>query len=931
MLEVVNLSKIYKAKRGAEVKALDNVSIRFPEKGMVFLLGKSGSGKSTLLNVCGGLDSPTSGEVIVKGRSSKEFTQGDFDSYRNTYVGFIFQEYNILEGFSVEDNISLALELQGKPKDQTAINVLLEKVELNGLAKRKANTLSGGQKQRLAIARALIKSPEIIMADEPTGALDSETGRQVFETLKKLSKEKLVLVVSHDREFAEQYGDRIIELKDGKIISDVTRTSVQKTDNCESIEKEVFSSTNEDLIPKKAYSKEENRFIKSKMPLRHATKMGVSSLKTKPARLVFTILLCIIAFTMFGLVSTMMFYTSDKAFIQTLEDIKPNYIHIENKVRYETLDYRYGELSYTEYHSFLGPISEEKLAEVRAEYDQGAIGATLWDGSYTLTIRNRYYSDRVLYAGCYDDQTGVNIIFGRAPQTDGEIMISSYIADCMINGCVLDVDGNRVVANENQTGADLYNVLIGRKIKLRDIAISIVGVFESGEISSEYDVLKEKGMVDEDFEHEFSEYLRDGTHQLIFFSKNEFLKLIEEKTYWIGDSLNNDARCGYCLLPDGETNPNNYSIENPNESYGNISDVQTSDIVYLNGKTTLSDNEVIISFKDYVKLIENSFYQAMYEIKDEIGEDAYNEYIEIYEDIKRGYKNESDGNGESVDYTKEEMTQMFNKICEVFNPSSFNICLAARNNDSVSEILNATKKIFTVVGYKKMSNNYWGTEFYLSDSAYNSLWNAQKYTTAYHYEYRTNFVIDQMHPYQHIFVEYDGSEELATKLLSIYKNREYDENDSDYIIASFYLNGLETADEIVLGFSTLIICGGLVVAAFAALLLSNFITVSISNKKREIGILRALGARGADVFKIFFAESLFITLICMTVSCGVSYALCHILNRQITPTIGASVFNFGTLSVVVIVVGALLTSILATFLPVRRAAKKKPVESIRAL
>ena len=144
MLEVSHLTKIYKSKGGVEVKALDDVSVSFPETGMVFLLGKSGSGKSTLLNVSGGLDSPTSGEIIVKGRSSKDFTGSDFDSYRNTFVGFIFQEYNILNEFTVEENIALALELQNKPRDKKAVEELLEKVDLSGFAKRKPNTLSGG-------------------------------------------------------------------------------------------------------------------------------------------------------------------------------------------------------------------------------------------------------------------------------------------------------------------------------------------------------------------------------------------------------------------------------------------------------------------------------------------------------------------------------------------------------------------------------------------------------------------------------------------------------------------------------------------------------------------------------------------------------------------------------------------------------------------
>ena len=221
MLETKNLVKIYKPKKGVPVTALDNVSITFPEKGMVFLLGKSGSGKSTLLNLLGGLDSYNSGEIIIKGVSSKEFKQKHFDSYRNTYVGFIFQEYNVLDEFTVGANIALAIELQNRRAENEEINRILKEVDLEGFGKRRPSELSGGQKQRVAIARALVKNPEIIMADEPTGALDSATGRQVLDTLKKLSEDRLVIVVSHDREFAESYADRIIELADGKIIRDV--------------------------------------------------------------------------------------------------------------------------------------------------------------------------------------------------------------------------------------------------------------------------------------------------------------------------------------------------------------------------------------------------------------------------------------------------------------------------------------------------------------------------------------------------------------------------------------------------------------------------------------------------------------------------------------------------------------------------------------
>lgn len=215
MIELKNVSKTYKSKKGNNTKALDNVTLKFDNAGMTFILGKSGSGKSTLLNIIGGLDKYDSGDMSILGKSSKDFTQADFDSYRNTYIGFVFQEFNILEDYDVYENVILALQLQQKEIDKNKVNILLEKLELKDLKHRKVNELSGGQKQRVAIARALIKNPKVILADEPTGNLDSTTGKQVMDLLKEISKEKLVIIVSHDKESANTYGDRIIEIKDG--------------------------------------------------------------------------------------------------------------------------------------------------------------------------------------------------------------------------------------------------------------------------------------------------------------------------------------------------------------------------------------------------------------------------------------------------------------------------------------------------------------------------------------------------------------------------------------------------------------------------------------------------------------------------------------------------------------------------------------------
>ena len=220
MFSAIDICKTYRPRGGVPVEALRGVTLRFGERGMVFILGKSGSGKSTLLHILGGLDDADAGDLEIDGKTTQAFSRKDFDDYRNEYVGFVFQEYNLLPTFTVRENLSIALELQGKSASEEQIAAALAKVGLAGMEKRKPTELSGGQRQRVAIARAMIKEPEMILADEPTGALDEETGQSVLKLLKQLSEEKLVIVVSHDRDFAERFGDRIIELADGAVVRD---------------------------------------------------------------------------------------------------------------------------------------------------------------------------------------------------------------------------------------------------------------------------------------------------------------------------------------------------------------------------------------------------------------------------------------------------------------------------------------------------------------------------------------------------------------------------------------------------------------------------------------------------------------------------------------------------------------------------------------
>lgn len=221
MIEAVNLTKTYKVKHGESVTALDGVNLKFGETGMIFVVGESGSGKSTLLHLLGGLDMYDGGEIIVNGKSTRNFSETEWNNYRSNYVGFVFQEYNLLSDFTVKDNLAVVDEIQNKSTADGEIERVLSKVGLDGMEKRKPKQLSGGQKQRVAIARAIIKNPSLILADEPTGALDGKNGRSVISLLKDISKETLVIVVTHDMNLAKEFGDRIIEISDGKIVNDI--------------------------------------------------------------------------------------------------------------------------------------------------------------------------------------------------------------------------------------------------------------------------------------------------------------------------------------------------------------------------------------------------------------------------------------------------------------------------------------------------------------------------------------------------------------------------------------------------------------------------------------------------------------------------------------------------------------------------------------
>ena len=265
MLQLKDIVKIYKT-GDTEVEALKGVSITFRNSEFVSILGQSGCGKTTLLNIIGGLDQYTSGDLIINGKSTKKFKDRDWDTYRNHSIGFVFQSYNLIPHQTVLSNVELALTLSGVSKSERrkrAVEVLT-KVGLADQIHKKPNQMSGGQMQRVAIARALINDPDILLADEPTGALDSATSVQIMDLLKEISKDRLIIMVTHNPELAEQYSSRIIKLLDGRVIDD----------------SRPYETAEEEVLP--AVTKEKGK-MKS-MSFKTALGLSLNNLMTKKGR-----------------------------------------------------------------------------------------------------------------------------------------------------------------------------------------------------------------------------------------------------------------------------------------------------------------------------------------------------------------------------------------------------------------------------------------------------------------------------------------------------------------------------------------------------------------------------------------------------------------------------------------------------------------------
>jgi len=940
MLSVKNLRKVYRSKKAEEVVALNNVSIDFPETGFVFLLGKSGSGKSTLLNAIGGLDKFDGGEIIIKGKSSADFTQADFDSYRNTFIGFIFQEYNILENFSVAKNLALALELQGKKADNEEVMKLLRQVEMEQYAKRKPNELSGGQKQRVAIARALIKNPEIIMADEPTGALDSNTGKQVMDTLKELSKTKLVIVVSHDREFAEIYGDRIIELKDGKVLHDITKKEIAAEETKSGIKiidndivyikkgqevtpgelkqitdiinerskssdtfisfnkdandklkegakindsgnKEKFVDTEKEDIKIKQYNPNSLQLIKSRLGFMDSLKMGASALKNKVGKLIFTIILSFFAFTVFGIIDALGQWNRASSVYEAMSLQNQKTIAFRKSTK-ESTYVRHQAIPAGDLAVLQNDFKSHTIKGV-AKTNYGEVEIKLEGISYSRTNNPLWQPEVNGYVGLTQadlDAWGFTKQ-GRLPESDNEICVSQHIWDALVKRTSENEESKKIKADfeANYASTGLMVSIDGfDQQNWGSYNIKIVGVIDDKTDLSTYTSMKEEDIMED---RGIENVLRYGFTNLAYTTMDKYNAILENSSadiyYYLNLGFENTQSFSKHSLQSRLTIEDYYNYMS--NYYSNIGAYEWYN---YSEHRLYTEEEMNNRYPggNYSSKPEEYTMDLYYEdrnihaVKD--GVDIFNlaeDEIIVYEWAVKEY---------IADYQK-----------------ALNDGLTAKMTDSWDS--DVAIKEFKVVGI--------ADSFYCSDELEEDL----KPLFA-GYDYAVSVLTGD-----------ESVDEAFVKRLET-----FDEHKTRFTIHNASTPMLDMLEEILLMMTSVFVWIALGFAVFASLMLMNFISTSISYKKREIGVLRALGARGSDVFGIFFNESLIIAAINFVLSSIATIIVCNVINGIVLAKLPVDIalLNAGIRQIVLILGVSVLSAFLGSFLPTFKISRKRPIDAI---
>lgn len=865
MLQLRNITKNYLVGE-SEIQALKGIDVEFRENEFVAVLGPSGCGKTTLLNIIGGLDRYTTGDLVINGKSTKEFKDKDWDTYRNHSIGFVFQSYNLIPHQTVLSNVELALTISGvgkKERRKRAIEAL-EKVGLKDQINKKPNQMSGGQMQRVAIARALVNNPDILLADEPTGALDSETSLQIMEILKEISKDKLIIMVTHNPDLAETYSNRIIKLLDGKIIDD--------SNPYKATEKEIEESRNK-----------KSKTGKASMKFSTALQLSLNNLMTKKGRTFLTAFAGSIG--IIGIALIMSLSNGMQQYINKVEEdtllsypitiqdatidmssLMTSMMGTGDEVEHEEDKVYSREIVNNILETISSKIQTNNLEEFKKFIENG--NSNIKD--YINAVQYSYNLDLNIYKENEDgsvQQVNPSIVFEKLGF--GDIINARDSNEFMSSSTMMtDTDVWTEMLDNKELIESQYDVLAG---KFPENYNEVVLIVDQDNQISDY-TLYSLGIKDINELDEKMEQIENG---------EEITSNNEEESYSYDELLN--YRFKIILNTDyyekvGDT----WQDMSDDEEYmknlvSNAEEIQIVGIIKPNEATVTSGGAGLIGYdKSLKEYIINRINET--EI---VKEQKENPDINVFTGIEFPENNDEEFNyGMLTDKQRAYMATLsqeeLTKLIETYTEN------ASATYD------NNLKKLGVVDLNKPSSINIYPKDFEAKDSISNII-------STYNNEQRAN-----------------SKEENVI-------------NYTDYV--GIMMDSVSTIIDVISYVLMAFVSISLIVSS---IMIGIITYISVLERTKEIGILRSIGASKKDVSRVFNAETLIIGLVAGVLGIGVTLLLNIPINIIIESIVNIStIATLPVIGGIILVVISVLLTIIAGLIPSRLAAKKDPAEVLR--
>ena len=979
MLEIRNIVKNYET--GSEtVHALKGVSIAFRESELVSILGQSGCGKTTLLNIIGGLDQYTSGDLIINGQSTKQYKSADWDIYRNHSVGFIFQSYNLIPHQSVLSNVELALTLSGvsKAERRRRAKEALEKVGLGNQLNKRPNQMSGGQMQRVAIARALVNDPDILLADEPTGALDSETSIQIMELVKEIAKDRLVIMVTHNPELAEKYSTRIVKLLDGQIVGDSDPFDPAK----EPAHSEVRKS-------------EVTKGQKTSMSFLTALSLSKNNLMTKKGRTFLTSFAGSIG--IIGIALILSLSNGVQEYINSVE--RSTLASFPVSIQHETVDYTSlmtsmmnvrdnaeenrdpdriytNDISTEMMKTMLSEMQTNNLAEFKEylESDPDGISASIEEIQYS------YDSNLYIYGHSADGDimqinpsTVMSAMMGQSMADNVSQMTNTY-SSLMGSSSMSSYDAFRELLSTDMLKTE-YEVLAGRlpeaynevvvlvtdRNELSDVTLYTLGLRDQGELEG----MMSSVMAGESFDLDTGDlsFSYDDLMGMEFsmLTAPEFYQKNDDGTWtdMRSDSefMEQAAENGLKLKVVGILKPDADSL---------ISSTNSGGIGYTHALTEYmidktNSSELVKAQKENPDV--DVFTGIEFPKADEEEEQpmSQSEAMEMLTEEQRTKLNE----GIMAALTEEQQAQIQSAMMGMVSDEQMNsIMMGVLTPEQLTQLQSGAdvNSLLTDAQKAQMSAQIAASLTAEQNAELSEMMNGMADPTKMYTIFMQVLTTDQLRQLMDMTKEpettdatYDGnlkllgvaelsepssmkiyatdfeSKEKITQLIEKYNDSKIvDDNQADVINYTDYVGLMMSSVSDIINSISYILIAFVAISLIVSSIMIGIITyISVLERTKEIGILRAMGASKRDISNVFNAETLIVGFSAGVIGIAVTLLLNIPINIIIENTGIANVALLPWQGGVILVVISMLLTLIAGLVPAGVAAKKDPVEALR--